>query len=113
MREGAYAALCEARLEDGAIDELLAADVQRKLSEIRARFPRFDTWPGSAQLGFADMAFNLGVGGIEHKFPRFALAAERCDWATCAAECRRPQLSAERNERTAELFRNAAEVAKT
>lgn len=108
MRESAYAALCVSRLEDDAIDALLAADVQRKLLEIRARFPQFDSWPDSAQLAFADMAFNLGVGGIEHKFPRFTAAVDRCDWATAALECKRPQLAAERNERTADLFRSAA-----
>jgi type VI secretion system secreted protein VgrG len=107
MRESAYAALCESRLDDGAIDALLNADIQRKLIEIRARFRDFDAWPGPAQLAVADMAFNLGVGGIEHKFPRFTAAVDRCDWAACAAECNRPQLSRERNERTADLFRSS------
>lgn len=107
LRASAYAEMCESRLSDQAIDDLLDRDIDRKLLEIRSRFPLFDSWPGSVQLAFADMAFNLGVGGIEHKFPRFTAAIGREDWAACAEECGRPQLSRERNERTAELFRSA------
>ncbi len=54
------------------------------------------------------MAFNLGVTGLVNKFPTFTRAAREGDWGKCADECRRRGISDERNEKTKELFNEAA-----
>lgn len=110
LAASAYAGLCRARLSQAAIDALLAADVRQKLAELERCFPAFGGWPDPVQLAVADMAFNLGTGGLIHKFPRLVRALDRRDWAACAAECHRQGIAAARNERTAQRFR-AAEAA--
>lgn len=104
----AYEPLCQSRLSEAAIDELLERDVATKLGEVERCLPSLPTWPSAAQLAVVDMAFNLGTRGLIHKFPKLVTALDRRDWLTCSRECERGGVSASRNQRTADLFREAA-----
>lgn len=84
-------------LNEDAIHELLDNRIAGFEAGLRRDFPDYDTYPDAARLGLMDMAFNLGNSGLVNKFPSFTRAARNGDWAGCAAECERPQLSDERN----------------
>ncbi|MGE5487577.1 MAG: glycoside hydrolase family protein [bacterium] len=102
-----YGRITRARMSDADIDALLAADIQRFLVSLRPHLPIFDEMPPPAQRAVFNMAFNLGLEGFA-KYRRLRAALEARDWERAAAECHRRGISAERNARTAELFRSAA-----
>lgn len=98
-----YAHLCVNRLSDAAIDNLLREDTFRFMSEIDGACPSFILWPQSVQCAVFDMAFNLGLAGL-NKFHNLMAALDAKDWARCARECHRTGISADRNKRTAAMF---------
>jgi hypothetical protein len=57
--------------------------------QILSLFPSFDTYPESAQVGIADMAYNPGVGRLRATYPQFCAAVKDQDWKTAAAQCGR------------------------
>jgi len=100
----AYAHLCESRMADQDIEELLDRDMQAVLDQIPTKFPKFHTWPDGPQEATFDMAYNVGIG-FGRKFPHLALALQLGDWRAAAAQCHRlPPISDERNQRTAALY---------
>ena len=59
------------------------------------------------------MAFNLGTGGLQKKFPKMNAAIGKLDWAVAGSECNRPDANQARNDATKALFTAAvAESAK-
>ncbi len=110
------------RLAPGADNILARSKAQAKLTQLRALFPNFDTFPASAQLALFDMAFNMGTGirsatraksiGLG-QFWNLIDAANAGRWNDAANECsRRPPVPEDRNRRTRELFRAAVDEAR-
>ena len=58
--------------------------------------PAFETFPGPAQSALVDLAWNLGLRGLE-KFGHLLGAVDRRDWAAAADECHRRGVRDERN----------------
>lgn len=107
-----YARFSTLRLSDDEINELFARDCGEKIREARRAFaPGFANFPAPAQLALLDMIFNLGFTGLTTEWPRLMAAVREGDWQVCAAECNRPQLSADRNAWTHGQFMQAAVVA--
>ena len=101
-----YASLSRCRMENGAIDALAAADVERFASGVAAALPNWNRYPPCVQAALFDMAFNLGIGGLQ-KFRKLLDACDRAQWETAAAECHRQGIGEVRNLETAALFRQA------
>jgi GH24 family phage-related lysozyme (muramidase) len=90
----------------------LATDRLREefLPKLQRLFPGWGGYPMPAQRALVDMAYNLGVGKLEDKFPRLLEACWRGDFATAAKECDRSSSRQERNEATRSLFLEAASL---
>jgi GH24 family phage-related lysozyme (muramidase) len=101
-----YAPLSACRMPDIAIDALAASDVDAFSSQIAAHVPGFSAYPDCVQAALFDMAFNLGIGGLL-KFHKLLAACDAGDWNTAAAECHRQGIGDDRNQETADLFRQA------
>jgi GH24 family phage-related lysozyme (muramidase) len=91
-------------LSDEAIDQLLDGRIDDFEAGLLRDFNDYDAFPEAAKIGLMDMAFNLGNSGLVNKFPSFTRAARAMDWETCAAECRRRDVSDARNEEARGLF---------
>jgi GH24 family phage-related lysozyme (muramidase) len=104
-----YAALSQVRMPNDAIDALASSDVDSFWSQIAAKVPGFAGYPDCVQSALFDMAFNLGVGGLLG-FHNLLAACAAGDWTTAANECHRRGISDDRNQQTADLFRQAALV---
>jgi GH24 family phage-related lysozyme (muramidase) len=59
--------------------------------------------PAPAKLAIVDMAYNLGVSGLD-RYAMLRTACAECDWATAARECHRIGVQDIRNKATAALF---------
>lgn len=105
MPASAYAIYTEARLSDASIAKQLDADIGTVERTLRTMFRGYAGWPPSADAAMCDVAFNAGLG----RFLKLVAAAGVGDWATCANECHRIGISEARNQRTADLFRQAAQ----
>jgi len=102
-----YANLTTCRMADDAIDQLAASDVTRFTALLQANFPRWDEYPEPAQEALFDMAYNLGVAGL-NKFHMMLAAVDAGQWETAASQCHRMGIGDARNQETAALFRQAA-----
>lgn len=80
------------------------------LKDLRRIFPGFDSYPMPAQRALVDMAYNLGVGKLEGKFPKLLAACRGGDFASAAAESHRSSSRKERNDVTRDLFMEAAQL---
>lgn len=104
-----YGSLTTIRLDWPDVEALVRKKLRQIESDIVARFPAFDAWPADAQMGILSMAWAMGP---HFDFPRFASAARRQDFATCADECAISTVGnpgvAPRNRANAQLFRHAA-----
>lgn len=105
-----YETFSQTVLTDDAIADLFGQDMNRFLPGLVSKVPGFADFPRAAQLALVDMAFNLGVSGLLSKFPKMMRFVSAHNWAGCATECRRPQLSDERNRQTIEWFADAVEA---
>jgi GH24 family phage-related lysozyme (muramidase) len=103
----AYAPLSQCRIADSDIDALIAADVTRFETSLAAALPNWNTYPAPAQEALFDMAFNLGLGGLQ-KFPSLLAAVDAGQWDVAAAQCHRKGIGESRNQETAALFLQAA-----
>jgi GH24 family phage-related lysozyme (muramidase) len=103
-----YSSLTTCRMNDDAISQLAAADVQRFTGLLAANFTNWNNYPAPVQAALFDMAYNLGVGGLK-KFHNLLAAVDAGDWETAAQQCHRMGISDTRNQETAALFRQAAE----
>ena len=80
------------------IDKLLDGRIDGFKKELKQKFPKFDSYPMTAQFALLDMAFNLGTNGLVTKFPSFKKAVEAEDWDKAAKESHRAApVSATRN----------------
>jgi GH24 family phage-related lysozyme (muramidase) len=101
-----YEPLSGCRLPENYLVTVAAADIERFERELKEKFPEWPSYPELVQEGLFDMAFNLGVAGLQ-KFPRFLAAVESRNWEDAAAECHRLGVSEARNQEIASLFRQA------
>jgi lysozyme len=101
-----YASLSSIRMDDANIDALAAADVVRFSTGVAAALPNWERYPACVQAALFDMAFNLGIVGLQ-KFKKLIAACDRGDWAAAAEECHRQGIGENRNQETAALFRQA------
>ena len=62
--------------------------------------------PPCVQAALFDMAFNLGIGGLQ-KFKKLIAACDQAQWENAARECHRQGIGESRNLETATLFRQA------
>lgn len=106
------------RLHESEIDRIFEADLLEAERLLKATkrggkpvFADYDRWPISAQLGMIDMMFSMGpafMGSEPPKaYPRLVAAAQRQDWATCAAESKRGGVGPARDAALANLFNSA------
>ncbi len=102
-----YGARTVLRLSPETIDALLDADIAAKFAELEAAIFGFAAYPECVQCAMLDIAFNCGVAGLLHGFPKLMEHVKRADWEGAAQESRRPEVSPERNEWTAQMFREA------
>jgi GH24 family phage-related lysozyme (muramidase) len=101
-----YASLTRCRLDDDSVNQLVAEDIAKFETQLAHKLPRWSSYPEPVQQAVFDMAFNLGIGGLE-KFPKMLAAVNAGDWETAAQECTRQGIGAARNQATAALFRQA------
>jgi len=101
-----YAALTQCRLSDEHIRGLVEADVQTFETRLAASFPKWSAYPEPVQEALFDMAFNLGIGGLK-KFVKLLQAVDAGNWETAAQESHRQGIGQQRNDATADLFRQA------
>lgn len=101
-----YAPLSRCRMSDAAIDALAAADVNKFATGIAKVLPNFTRYPECVQAAMFDMAFNLGLSGIQ-KFHHLIASCDAADWETAAQQCHRQGIGEGRNQETAALFRQA------
>ena len=101
----AYRPLCKARLTE--------ADMRALFDEhVRSFRKQMDpTWklalhPEPVQIALTDMAFNLGVGGL-NKYRKLHTAVFAQQWRVAAAECSRRGIGQARNDATRALFLSA------
>ena len=97
------------RLSDASVGLLLDMDVDDKFGDLTKNVVGFTSFPEPVWEALLDMAFNLGVSGLEREFPHMMAAVLQRDWLRCAENCHRAGI-AERNDATAALFRSAAVV---
>ena len=102
-----YAVLTQCRMADTDIDALITGDVTHFAGSLAAALPNWNSYPAPAQAALFDMAFNLGLGGLQ-KFPHLLAAVDAHQWSAAAAQCHRQGIGEDRNLQTADLFRQAA-----
>jgi GH24 family phage-related lysozyme (muramidase) len=103
-----FANLTKCRMADPDIDALLVADVTRFEALLAAAFPDWNSYPEPAQEALFDMAYNLGISGLQKKFPSMMAAVHAGKWDDAAAQCHRTGIGEPRNQQTAALFLQAA-----
>lgn len=103
-----YRHVTTVRLTESGIDDLLDARITEFETGLRRLFPDFDAFPDPARMGVLDMAFNLGLHGLETKFPSFCRNVRNRDWQGCAQQCHRRGISDARNQEVEHLFTVAA-----
>ncbi|MBL8294055.1 MAG: hypothetical protein JNN08_19585 [Bryobacterales bacterium] len=92
------------------IDKRLEALIGEFSSSLRSRFPKFDAFPPTAQIGLLDMIYSLGPSGFFKGYPKMCGAVDRQDWAAAGAECERGGVSPSRNKDCRQLFLDAVTV---
>jgi GH24 family phage-related lysozyme (muramidase) len=99
-----YQKLTAARLLD--VETPLRELVWSFKLQLQTRGLPLDTFPLPVQEAVLDMAYNLGVGGLLSKFPKFVSHLKAGNYAAASTECRRPQVSAARNAWTRKQLRS-------
>ncbi|QMW24051.1 lysozyme family protein [Sandaracinobacteroides saxicola] len=93
-------------------NRLLDLKLDGFMTMILGWFPKFHDFPADGQVAIIDMTYNLG--NLKKKFPSLVKAVQKSppDWAEAAKQSNRPQLSAERNKETRNLFLAADKAAR-
>ncbi|MCB1738441.1 MAG: hypothetical protein KDI42_09970, partial [Gammaproteobacteria bacterium] len=92
-----YKHVTTVRLTEAGINDLLDGRITEFETGLRRLFPDYDDFPDPARMGILDMAFNLGLNGLDTKFPSFCRNARNRDWQGCAQQCHRRGISDARN----------------
>lgn len=101
-----YKQFTKLEMQGPDIDLMLARLLHNFYLDLSMRFKGIREFPLPVGLGLLDMAYSLGTTGLLSKYPKFCDAVRRHDWAACADECERRNVSKSRNEALAELFRS-------
>ncbi len=96
------------QLAMNSIEDQLRSVLAAFEADLRQHLPHFDALPDRAKLALLDMAYNLGVMGLVHGYPRLLAAVAAGNWTAAAAECLRHGISSERNAWTRLEFLAAA-----
>lgn len=104
---GHYKPLCRARLLDA---DATAESKLQDLTKLLERRWVYSLLPHSARRALLDMAWNLGLGGLD-KYKKLHAAVGVRDWHTASTECARRGVSAARNEWTRDRFLDALQSA--
>jgi hypothetical protein len=92
--------------------ELAAGRIEREfIPGILSLCHGFDLWPEQAQHAIVDMAYSLGIHGLA-SFVNMIGACQGWDFDVAARECIRHGARESRNEWTARMFREAAQIEK-
>ncbi len=93
-----YDACCQLYLPEVEIAALFEERLDRFIRDVELKILPLKGLPEPAALVVVDMAFNLGIGGLVSKFPKFLTACRAQDWKTAAAESRREGIQPARND---------------
>lgn len=99
------------QLPMSSVEQCLRSVLVSFETQLRQHLPRYDALPDRAKLALLDMAYNLGVTGLLHGYPRLLGAVAAGNWAEAAGQCFRHGISSERNSWTRLEFLAAATVA--
>jgi len=112
-----YEKVSDLVLPDGAANQLAVDRLEKDfLKGLRALFPGFDGYPQPAQRALVDMAYTLGVRGLETKFPTVVKACREGEFTVAAKHSHRKvkanegRKGDERNVATHNLFLEAARL---
>lgn len=111
MRASYYSQACNLVMTPTEIRRLFHARCAEFEMQLRSVYSNYDACPPSARLALLDMAFNLGAGALNRKWPKLKEAVLTFNWTDAARHAHRPQSSTARNIATAELFTTALLVA--
>ncbi len=89
------------------IDAKLTGTLENFEADLRARLPRYDTFPDGVKMALLDMIYNLGPEGLFQGFPHLLAAVEAGAWAQAAAHCLRRGPDPARNDWTRQQFLNS------
>lgn len=98
-----YRPFCKAILAPADCQIVLAQKLGALSRQLQTRGWPITLWPPAAQVAVLDMAYNLGLGGLD-KYPKLKAACLIQDWQTAAAECLRHGVGDARNADTRRLF---------
>ncbi|MFQ5783609.1 MAG: hypothetical protein ACE5H8_02145 [Alphaproteobacteria bacterium] len=82
-------------LDLGAIETLFDDDVNQFLPLLTNKFPDYETYPASVQLGMLDLAYNMGTEGFFSGFPVFREALKFRNWIKVAEQSHREEVNEE------------------
>jgi hypothetical protein len=112
---GAFGSVTTLRLEPAAIDQLVVSKMRGNEETIKGWWPGYDDACSDAQMGVHSMSWAMGAA-FNRKFPSFTRALLAGDYVTAAAQCKMNTVGnpglIPRNSANAQLFQNAADVAK-
>jgi GH24 family phage-related lysozyme (muramidase) len=97
QRPAFYDKVCRLVLPEADIATLFHTRLLAFIQTVEESIVRLDGFPELAALVLVDMAFNLGVEGLERKFPKFLNAFRMKDWKIAALESKREGVQNERN----------------
>lgn len=95
----AFQNLTDIDLDPREIGRIFNNDVNIFIGELTQnnRFPDFDTYPGSAQRGILDLAFNFGVPEFFRLYTMFRKALSERNWFEVANQSRRKEVDDKNN----------------
>lgn len=99
---GYYLQFCNARLDEKFIDSSLINKLDA-LGRLLSSTWRIEGQPIECQLVLLDMAYNLGVAGL-NKFAKLRDAVLSHNWLEASKQCSRKGIGTKRNTETANLF---------
>ncbi len=106
LKASAYLRVCNLEMAPAEIKRLFNARVMEFQQQLRAVYLNYDSCPAPCRLALLDMAFNLGCGALNRKWPSLRSAVLTMNWLEAAKQSFRPQSSTARNVAVAELFHN-------
>lgn len=94
-----FKSMTQIDLDLAAIETLFDADVDETLRQLTNtnRFPDYETYPASVQLGMLDLAYNMGTKGFFDAFKVFVKALEDRNWIEVANQSCRTEVDKNSN----------------